>query len=230
MEDIELVIFDLAGTTIEDRGEVPEAFTTVLAAHGIKLTDEALRAVRGSSKREVIHHFVEKQSQGSHADLVVRTELISQAFRTHLASIYKERGVNAIPGALETFHWLHRQRVKIAFNTGFDQAITEVVLGTLGWEEDVVDAIVCSDDVVRGRPAPYMIFHALEATRVISVHRVVSVGDTVNDLKAGWHAGVHWNIGVLSGAHGREQLEQAPHTHILQSVADLPSLIGAGLG
>jgi beta-phosphoglucomutase-like phosphatase (HAD superfamily) len=50
MGDIELVIFDLAGTTIEDTGQVPEAFTTVLRSHEIEITDEALRAVRGASK------------------------------------------------------------------------------------------------------------------------------------------------------------------------------------
>ena len=34
MNSVELVIFDLAGTTVEDRGEVPAAFTGALAEHG----------------------------------------------------------------------------------------------------------------------------------------------------------------------------------------------------
>lgn len=33
-----------------------------------------------------------------------------------------------------------------------------------------------------------------------------------------------WNVGVLSGAHGRARLEAAPHTHLLPSVASLSSL------
>ena len=45
MKDIALVIFDMAGTTIEDSGQVPEAFTMVLRKHGIEITDDALRAV-----------------------------------------------------------------------------------------------------------------------------------------------------------------------------------------
>jgi phosphoglycolate phosphatase-like HAD superfamily hydrolase len=65
----------------------------------------------------------------------------------------------------------------------------------------------------------------MEATGTISIHRVVSVGDTVLDLHAGHNAGVRYNIGVLSGAHGREELEAAPHTHLLPSVADLPGLL-----
>jgi phosphonatase-like hydrolase len=224
MEAIELVIFDLAGTTIEDRGEVPNAFRTALHAHGIEVTDEALRAVRGSSKHEVIHRFVEQQFQGTRGEVVARTEQIFEEFHTLLKRTYGNHGVGAVAGAVETFRWLHRRGVKVAFNTGFDRAITETLLDALGWEEDTADAVVCSDDVVRGRPAPYMIFHAMEATRVISVRHVASVGDTINDLQAGWNAALRWNIGVLSGAHSRARLERAPHTHLLPSVAALPSL------
>ena len=43
-------------------------------------------------------------------------------------------------------------------------------------------------------------------------------------LIIGARAGVDWNVGVLSGAHRREALELAPHTHLLQSVAELPGL------
>jgi len=59
---------------------------------------------------------------------------------------------------------------------------------------------------------------------VTDVARVAAVGDTVLDLQAGANAGVRWNIGVLSGAHTRGQLEAVPHTVLLPSVADLPSL------
>jgi len=63
------------------------------------------------------------------------------------------------------------------------------------------------------------------ALRVASVQQVANVGDTVLDLQAGQNAGVRSNIGVLSGAHSREQLERepAPH-HLLLSVAELPAL------
>jgi phosphoglycolate phosphatase-like HAD superfamily hydrolase len=44
------------------------------------------------------------------------------------------------------------------------------------------------------------------------------------DLQAGQNAGVRWNVGVLSGAHSRQQLEGAAHTHLLASVAETPSL------
>ena len=224
MNDIELVIFDMAGTTIEDTGQVPEAFTTVLRRHGIEITDEALRSVRGASKREAIRYILEQQSTGGDLDLPSRTDQVFAEFRQCLATIYADRGIRTIPRAAETFARLHQLGVKVALNTGFDRVITELILHAVGWEKDTVDAIVCGDDVSQGRPAPYLIFHAMEKTGVISVQRVANVGDTVLDLQAGRNAAVRWNIGVLSGAHTKEQLERMEHTHLLPSVAELPPL------
>ena len=224
MDDIKLVIFDLAGTTIEDTGQVPETFTTVLRGHGIEVTGEALRAVRGASKREAIRRFVERQYPGEELEIAARAERIFAEFREHLATQYQRGGVGAVPGAADTFARLHKLGIKVALNTGFDRAITELVLRAVGWEKDTADAVVCGDDVSQGRPAPYLIYRAMEATGVISVRRVANVGDTVLDLQAGWNAAVQWNIGVLSGAHTKEQLVRGPHTHLLPSVAALLSL------
>lgn len=113
----------------------------------------------------------------------------------------------------------------MALNTGFDGAITSLVIDALGWRHRV-DAVVCGDDVPEGRPAPYLIFQAMKRTTTRSVARVMNVGDTVLDLQAGQNAGVAFNIGVLSGAHSIGQLESQPHTHLLGSVAELPGLWG----
>ena len=71
-----------------------------------------------------------------------------------------------------------------------------------------------------------MILLAMERAGVHDPARVANVGDTALDLESAARAGVGWNIGVLSGAHSREALERAPHTHIIQSVADLGVIIG----
>ncbi len=222
--NIELVIFDLGGTTMEDKGQVPDAFSTVLQSHGIEITDESLRTVRGASKREVIRRFVESNRSGSEAQIRAESDEIFDEFRARLADNLTKGSISAVPGAEDTFERLHSLGIKVAINTGFDRAITGMILGALRWDTSLVDAVACGDDVARGRPAPYLIFHAMESADVASVHRVACVGDTALDLQAGWNAGVRWNIGVLSGAHDREQLERVPHTHLLDSVALLPVL------
>ena len=224
MQAIKLVIFDIAGTVIEDAGQVPAAFTAALGNHGIEATSDSIREVRGASKREVIQRFVERQTGIKNAEVKVRTEEIYNSFRSTLLGLYEQDGVREISGAAETFSWLRHRGVRVALNTGFDRMITELLLDSMHWDGDLVNAVVCGDDVTQGRPAPYLIFRAVEMTGVTSVHQVTNVGDTVLDLQAGQNAGVRYNIGVLSGAHTKEQLEREPHTHLLSSVAELPVL------
>lgn len=219
MSEIQLVVFDLGGTTVQDGGEVSLAFTRALADHGCSVTPERLDAVRGSSKREAILHFV---PEGPGRPRVAESAYLS--FRDHLTALYTAGGVAPIAGAEQVFVQLRERGVRVALNTGFDRAITELLLRALGWQQGIVDVIVCGDDVRRGRPAPDLIFRAMDATGVTSVRGVANVGDTVLDLRAGHNAGVARNIGVTSGAHTRAQLEAVPHTHILDSVADLLSL------
>lgn len=222
MDGIELVIFDLAGTTVEDCGQVPEAFAAALSEHGIEVTGDELREVRGSSKRQAVLRFTP-----AGPDQAARAEVIYRSFRSHLRRRYESEGVRPLPGAAEAFRTLRERGVRVALNTGFDRETTALLLGALGWMDGTVDAVVCGDDVRDGRPAPYLIFRAMELAGALTVHRVANVGDTVLDLQAGYNAGVGWNVGVCSGAHPRPMLERMPHTHILASVADLPGLIFA---
>jgi phosphonatase-like hydrolase len=213
-----LVVFDMAGTTVADRGEVPAAFSAALAEQGIAVTPEQLNAVRGSSKRQAVLDLLPETT-----DRIPRARRAYDSFKEHLTRTYSE-GVRPMDGAVAAFAWLRERGVRIALNTGFDREITDLLLVALGWKSGVVDEVVCGDEVRHGRPAPYLIFHAMEATAVTSVHEVATIGDTILDLQAGHNAGVHWNIGVLSGAHSREKLEQQPHTHLIASVRELESV------
>jgi phosphonatase-like hydrolase len=219
MNEIKLVIFDLAGTTVKDGGQVVAAFTAALAEAGVAVTAEQVNRVRGSSKRQAVFDLLSDSPQRTQ-----QAETVYASFRTHLSQRYQIGGVEPIADAEQVFQWLRARDVRVALNTGFDRDITGLLLTALGWDKDVADAVVCGDDVRQGRPAPYLIFHAMEATGTTNVHQVMNVGDTVLDLQAGHNAGVRWNIGVLSGAHNRQQLERDPHTHLLPSVAALPGL------
>ena len=216
-----LVILDMAGTTVEDRGQVPAAFNWALGAHGISVTDAEINQVRGASKRHAILQFVPAGSRQAEVAAAIYV-----SFRTRLVDRYAADGVRAIDGAAGAMRTLRARGMLIALTTGFDRDIAHVVLERLGWLDGVADTIVCGDDVRIGRPAPDLILRAMQNLGVTSVGRVACVGDTTLDLTAGFAAGVAWNIGVLSGAHAREAMAAAPHTHLIDSVAALPALWG----
>lgn len=219
-----LVVFDLAGTTVHDGGEVASAFAAALAGYGISVTPQRLAPLRGASKRSAIRGFFPGGAKGD-ADAAAAYA----AFRDELRSRYLA-GARPVDGARAAFERLRGEGIRVALNTGFDREITALLLEALGWREGVVDTVVCGDDVPAGRPAPWMIFLAMQRTGASSVHEVANVGDTALDLRAGYHAGVRWNIGVLSGAHDAVRLAQEPHTHLTDSVAALPAFRGPGGG
>jgi phosphonatase-like hydrolase len=218
-----LVVLDVGGTLLEDRGDVVEALQSAMAKRDIVVTPAEIAPWRGASKRAVIQHFVDERSKANAGD---RQPLAGEIYKNFVGQVNEAyKAVPPIAGAEETIRKLRENDYLLAATTGFDREIVVPIFRRLGWEKHFA-AIVASDDVSQGRPAPYMLFHAMEAARVKSVAEVMAVGDTPLDLQAAGNAGVRGVVGVLSGAGTPEQLRREPHTHILASVAKLPTLLG----
>jgi phosphonatase-like hydrolase len=213
---IRLVVLDVGGTIVEDRGDVPKALQQAFANHGLKVTPAEIAGLRGASKREVVQHFARASGR---EDL---SAAVYADFSRQIIDSYK--AVPPIVGAEEAFRNMRAGGLLLATTTGFDREITDSIMSRLGWQKYFA-AMISSDDVAEGRPAPFMIFHAMEAARVTSVREVVAVGDTPLDLEAGTNAGLRGVIGVLSGAGSEAKLREQPHTQILRSVAELPDLL-----
>ncbi len=140
---------------------------------------------------------------------------------------YYRNEVKAIEGAEKAFQWCHSQGIKVVTDTGFHRDVNQTIMEGLQWKErGLIDFSLDVEDTDEiGRPAPFMIFKAMQLTGVQSVHEVIKFGDTPADFLSGYLAGYRGNIGVLSGANSIETLQKYPHTHIINSVADLRGLI-----
>jgi phosphonatase-like hydrolase len=220
---IRLVILDIGGTIIEDHGEVPNAMHDALARHDVMASFAEIAEWRGASKREMVRHFVQLRT-GSAEPLLVKS--IYDEFATAVNIAY--RNVKPIPGAEQAMNEMRREGYLLATTTGFDGPLSRTILGRLGWQHFFV-ASITSDDVVDGRPAPYMLFHAMEAARVDDVAETIAVGDTPLDLQAANNAALAAAIGVYSGAATEARLRAERHSHILPSVASLPALLKSGI-
>ena len=129
-----------------------------------------------------------------------------------------------MPGAEAALSALRHAGMRICLTTGFSPATRDRIIASLGWE-GAVDLALSPVDAGRGRPWPDMILTAVLRLRVDDVAEVAVVGDTTSDLLAGSRSGASYVIGVLTGAHTRAELARAPHTHLVDSVADLPALL-----
>jgi phosphoglycolate phosphatase len=116
------------------------------------------------------------------------------------------------------FSALHGRGIKIAIATMDERASTEAQLACLGIGS-CVDALVCVDDDVPGKPAPDMVWAVCRMTGIAPAQAVV-VGDAVADLDMGRSARAGLVIGVLSGISPVEML--APRADlVIRSVAEL---------
>jgi phosphonatase-like hydrolase len=222
----ELVVFDIAGTTVRDDDAVNRAFRGTLADAGLPLDAAAVNQVMGLPKPEAIRLLLERHGRDAGPE---RAAPIHAEFTRRMLRFYAEDpSVREMPGAAETFARLRKAGIPVALNTGFSREITEAVLRRLGWE-DAVDAVLSSDEVPRGRPHPDMIRQLMVRLGVDDPARVAKVGDTPADLQEGASAGCGWIIGVTGGTHTAEQLREHPHTHLVGSVAELPALFGLPL-
>jgi phosphonatase-like hydrolase len=218
----DLVVCDLAGTTVYDRGEVPAAFADALREAAVPFDPAEITTWRGASKREVIARLLGRDGAPATA-VAERLPRVYGRFHALLAERLARAAPVSLPGVRTAFEQLRAAGMRIALTTGFDRALVEQLLAAVDWAP-LLDAWISGDDVARGRPAPDMILQAMNRCGVPDPGRVAVVGDTRLDLEAAWNAGVAWRIGVLTGAHDRATLAAAPHTHLLPSVADLPSL------
>lgn len=224
--NIDLVIFDMAGTTVLDGDAVNQCLREALAAAGREVSQVDLSEVMGLAKPEAVRRLIEQTCDSE--QLPERVTTIYADFMRRLTRYYQsDPAVSEVPGANDVFQRLKKRRIRVALDSGLPRVAVNSMLTRLGWDKsELIDATVASDEVKRGRPHPDMIQHLMKKVLVRDARRVAKVGDTPVDLLEGANAGCEMVIGVTSGTHSREQLEHFPHSHLLESVAELPALLG----
>ena len=225
----ELVVLDMAGTTIDEGLQVYRVLGETTIAHGGSPSEADIARWHGSAKHEALRALLTPDGGPPPSEEVLAG--VVDDFRARLKAAYAERPPQPLPGVPEALADLRAAGIRIALTTGFDREIVDSLLSALGWEGDsVADAVVCGSDVPSGRPAPFMIFRAMEELGVHDVAGVLVAGDTPRDLQAGTNSGAAFVVGVLSGASDKDELAAYEHTHLLASVADIPTLLGVRNG
>jgi phosphonatase-like hydrolase len=224
--EIALVVFDIAGTTLHDESNVAKVLQQTVLVAGVTVTLEQVNEVMGYAKPYAIRYLLQQQKDSRYADETFIQELHAR-FVADMKSYYATNpAVREKEGVSAVFAALKAKGIKIALDTGFDKAITEVILERVGWQQQgLIDAVATSDQVAFGRPYPYMIYRIMEELEIRSIQSVAKVGDTVSDLEEGTNAGCRYVVGVTTGAYTREELEKGPHTHLVASLDELLSIL-----
>jgi phosphonatase-like hydrolase len=218
---IDLVVFDLAGTTVKENFDVQRTLQNSFDKVGLAISIAQASKVMGIPKPVAIRQLLESLKYEFISDDLIQS--IHADFVSNMIAFYKtDKTVKENEGVTETFKELKKHGIKIIVDTGFDRPIVNALLQRLCWEKNqLIDGSVTSDEVVHGRPFPDLIFKAMEIAGVTDVKRVAKVGDTASDLEEGNAAGCKFVIGITSGAFTYEQLSATKHTHLIKQIPEV---------
>lgn len=230
---IELVVFDLAGTTVDDSIQglplVTVAMKEAFKDYGIEITPEAVNQFRGMDKKEAIKNLlhVSKTTTNSSENKAIENEntVLENIFKrfkvilkSYLTDINKE-----IAGTTDTFYFLRSKGIKLAVGSGFPHDVVVTLVEKLGWK-DMIHFVSSAEKEGHGRPHPSLIHSAMIQCSVSDKTKVLKVGDTVIDIEEGKNAGCK-TVAVLTGTQSEARLKKSKPDFIIKSVAELSELI-----
>merc|ERR1719188_838988 len=163
LENIDLMVCDMAGTTVEEGGIVYKTLQLSMNEFGLNVSDEAIEPWHGAKKEAVIEHFSLKAGIPEH-ELESKITTIGDAFINSIEDSYfsKASTIEHIDTSLFSFFkQLQAAGIKVALDTGYPKNIQEGLVQRLGFDK-VVDAYISSYEVAEGRPYPYMVHRLME--------------------------------------------------------------------
>ncbi|HEY4628568.1 MAG TPA: phosphonatase-like hydrolase [Flavobacterium sp.] len=218
---IELVVFDMAGTTVDEDNVVYKTVQKVINDEGyyIRLED-VLKYGAGKEKHQAITDVLKECTPLINVSQVA--DIAFSKFKVILKNAYDTLEIKTFEGTEQLFKDLRNNHIKVVLNTGYDSMTANLLLEKLGWiVGETIDALVTADDVENGRPEGDMIFFAMKNTGVIDPEKVMKVGDSAIDIEEGKNANCGITVGVLTGAQNRAQIQEANPTYMIESLNEL---------
>ena len=234
---ISLVCFDLAGIVIDD-SVVERAFTETIAMQGIVTgtQDYARSMVRFDRSRDRSPAAVLRELFDGDEP---RAQVASMAFDRSFRAAASRFAVAVPPEVADAIGKAAGAGVKVCLLTVLSRSSCDQLLGQFR----LADAALCSDDVPRTFPWPDPVLCAMLRTGAADVREVAVVSATEDGVLSGYRAGAGTVIGVSGpgaggngGAHRAATaahaaaLREAGATHVIDSIAELSSLLTADSG
>lgn len=239
METIKLVVFDMAGTTVQDKKEVETCFANACENTGLEVSEERILALQGYSKKEVFRMLWEEKIGKSHPEYAENVEVSYDYFCMILEEHYQTSEVLPTDGCLELFAFLRQNNIKIALTTGFYRKVSNIILKKLGWldglefnyvntaNQSIIDVSVTSDEVQKGRPEPFMIQKAMHLMGIKDPKNVINIGDTPSDIASGKKADCLYSVGITNGTHSKEQLALCENDRLVENLSEFKEFLQA---
>lgn len=193
------IIFDMDGLMLESEELWSEVDRCVVAEYGLEFNPSFKHLFMGCEKIESARKFCDLYGLSESPDVIAQK-------RNKLARKFYREGVKLMPGLTQLVCSLRDWGKPLAVATSADHAIVTIVMARFDIFTQF-EAIVCADEVKKGKPAPDLF---LEAARRLDVpaRSALVLEDSPNGITAALSAGMKV-IGVPNPAVKRETVEQA---------------------
>jgi phosphonatase-like hydrolase len=228
-QSIQMVVFDMAGTTVADNDYVAHAFQDAFEVNGMAIRRDMVNPLMGYHKPLAIQMVLEQLGVGFDAELI---EKIHADFEDAMVEFYMYAPeVKALPGAEELFLYLREKGIRIALNTGFSKVIADTIINRFEWKDrGLVDDHIGSDEVEMGRPYTFMIRELMQRAGINDPKCVCKIGDTTVDIEEGHNAGCRYVIAVTTGAATAGELRKMNPAHIIDNLLEVPAILQLPIG
>jgi beta-phosphoglucomutase-like phosphatase (HAD superfamily) len=178
---VSLVVFDLAGTTVQDDNYVTGCLWKAAQEFEVPTTEQEISRNIGTNKRH-LYRWLIARSQGRELDLqqmgTCRLDEAGEQLADATFERYEELMIETyrtqcreVPGTTECFQWLKERGIKIATDTGFHGAINAAIFERLGWLESGLGRLLCARRGHPRRARPTRALHAVSRDAAARRHQ-----------------------------------------------------------
>ncbi len=207
------IIFDFDGTIGDSQALIVKTLQDTMRKRGLEVKSDAECAATIGLRLD--EAFVQLFEMGAEEGMAC-----AETYRAIFEENKQHLIVQPFPHVLETIHTLHRQgyQLAIASSRGSDSLFGYVKQMGI---EDCISSIIAGNSVEHVKPAPDMVFKALEEMNG-TVEEALVVGDMTYDVDMAHNAGAK-ACAVTYGNATREELKNAEY--IIDDFAELLDIL-----
>ena len=182
LKDKRAVIFDMDGSLVDSMWIWPEVDREYMEKYHLLPPDTFYKDIEGKSYVETAQYFLD-----TFPTLACTVEEVCREWTGMTMELYQTR-VPLKPGAGEFLEYLEQQGIRMGIATSNSRELAAAVLDALHIRK-YFTAIITSDEVRRGKPAPDVFLKAAEGLGVPPSECLV-FEDVPNGIRAGKSAGM----------------------------------------
>lgn len=210
---IKAILFDLDGTLLDSPKIIMEGYKEAIRKHvsGYNLTESETTAVLGMTLSIA---FDRHKENDEHLNEMIDT------FREVTNRLTKQ-GLMFYDNAEEVINYLKAKGYLVGIVTSKNRKIVLENLESVGFDVNIFDCLVTSNDTVLHKPNPDPIIYALEQLNVNS-DEAIYIGDHENDIKAGFRAKL--KTGLMGYSYRLNEAIKEEPTYIFKDLLDIKNI------